>query len=224
MFTYETIRLQRLSGAVVYNNAKACYKSVIENLSNLALIKQGLPTEIAKPHSQMFHQINYFIEHKLGIGNTNHSHNKPKPGYGVGQGSTDAPARWGFVCDPLLEIYKQLVSDAFITSPLSTTTTNNKISGFVDDTTALTRQHYSTMLFIILLLQKDTHTWERLIHTSGGTLAFQKCVFGPSTNGGEQPCSIQHQTLYTSKVATQKHHPSYHKFLHKTRTNTWMAT
>jgi hypothetical protein len=118
MLTYKIIRLQRLSDAVVYNDAKACYDRVIENLSNLALMKQGLPIEIARLHSQTFHRINYYIKHRLGIGNTPHSHNNPKPIYGVGQGSTDAPARRGFICDPLLELYKELASDANIVSPL----------------------------------------------------------------------------------------------------------
>jgi Reverse transcriptase (RNA-dependent DNA polymerase) len=177
MMTYETIRLQRLSGAVVYNDAKACYDRVIENLSNLALMKQGLPVEIAKLHSNTFHRIQYYIKHKLGIGAVPHSHNNPKQVHGVGQGSTDAPARWGFVCDPLLQLYKELASDAKITSPISNKSTNNKIAGFVDDTTTLMIQHYSIMIYIILILQKDTQTWERLLHTSGGKLEIPKSVF-----------------------------------------------
>lgn len=174
---YETIRIQRLSGAVLYNDAKACYDRVIENVSNLALMKQGLPKPLAKLHAQTFHQIKYFIKNKLGIGDTSHSHRKPKPIYGVGQGSTDAPSRWGFVCDPLLEIYKELAADAHITSPLSNTTTNNKIAGFVDDTATLMIQHYSIMLYIIIIIQRDAQTWEKLLHTSGGRLEISKCVF-----------------------------------------------
>jgi hypothetical protein len=177
MLTFETIRLQRLSGAVVYNDAKACYDRVIENISNLALLKQGLPIEIARLHAQTFHQIQYFIKHKLGIGQTPHSHKHPQPVYGVGQGSTDAPARWGFTCDPLLELYKELASDATIQSPISNTKTNNKIAGFVDDTTTLTIQHYTIMIYIILILQKDAQLWERLLYTSGGKLEIPKCIF-----------------------------------------------
>jgi hypothetical protein len=177
VFMFETMRLQRLSGAVLYNDAKACYDRVIENLSNLALMKQGLPLQLAKLHSQTFQQIHYYIKHRLGIGNTPHSHRNPKPVYGVGQGSTDAPARWGFVCDPLLEIYKDLTSDAIIKSPLSTIQTNYKIAGFVDDTTTLQIKHFTAMAYIILFLQHDTQMWEKLLHTSGGKLEIQKCVF-----------------------------------------------
>jgi hypothetical protein len=35
VITYESIRLQRLQGAVLYNDAKACYDRIIENISNL---------------------------------------------------------------------------------------------------------------------------------------------------------------------------------------------
>jgi hypothetical protein len=140
-------------------------------------MKQGLPPEIARLHAQTFHQIQYQIKHKLGIGPVSHSHNNPKPVHGVGQGSTDAPARWGFVCDSLLELYKRIASDAIICSPVSPKTTNNKIAGFVDDTTTLTIQHYSIMLYIIIILQRDTQTWEKLLHASGGKLEIPKCIF-----------------------------------------------
>jgi hypothetical protein len=140
-------------------------------------MKQGLPPEIAKLHAQTFHQIQYYIKHKLGTGAVPHSHNNPKSIYGIGQGSTDAPAHWGFVCAPLLELYKQLASDAKITSPISNKATNNKIAGFVDDTTTLTILHYTIMLYIVIILQRDTQMWEQLLHTSGGKLEIPKCVF-----------------------------------------------
>jgi hypothetical protein len=54
MITYESIRLQRLQGAVLYNDAKACYDRIIENLSNLSLLKEGLPIELAKLHAQTY--------------------------------------------------------------------------------------------------------------------------------------------------------------------------
>jgi hypothetical protein len=47
VITYETIRNLRLNGGVIYNDAKACYDRIIENVSNLALIHQGLPIKIA---------------------------------------------------------------------------------------------------------------------------------------------------------------------------------
>jgi hypothetical protein len=37
--------------------------------------------------------------------------------------------------------------------------------------------HFSAMIYIILFLQQDAQTWEQLLHTSGGKLEIQKCVF-----------------------------------------------
>jgi hypothetical protein len=67
VMTYEIIRNQRLTGAVMYNDAKACYDRVIKN---------GLPLQIAKLHAQTFKSIQYHIKHKLGIGNITHSHGR----------------------------------------------------------------------------------------------------------------------------------------------------
>jgi hypothetical protein len=98
MITYESIRLQKLQGAVLYNNAKACYDRIIENISNLSLLLEGSPIEITMLHAQTYQQIKYHIKHRFGIGEKTHCHRSPKPVYGVGQGATYSPARWVFVC------------------------------------------------------------------------------------------------------------------------------
>jgi hypothetical protein len=149
---------------------------VIENFSNLTLLREGLPIEIAKLHQQTFSQIQYHIKHRYGLGTNHHSHNNPAPIYGVGQGSTDAPARWGFVCDKLINIYKEFGSDAHIYSPFKSTSTNTKIACFVDDSTVMNIKQLIAS-FLVLLLQNDAQLWERLLYTSGGKLEIPKCVF-----------------------------------------------
>jgi hypothetical protein len=171
---YEAIRLQRLTGAVVYHDAKACFDRVLENLSNLLLLREGLPTEVALLHAQTFIQIQYHIKHRLGVGPTLIV---TYPVHGVGQGETDAPARWGVVGDALLQAYKEESTDADITSPISNITTNHKIAGFIDDTSTLMIIQQTLVLFIIILLEKDTRLWEKLLFTSGGKLEIPKCCF-----------------------------------------------
>lgn len=176
-FTYETIRLQRLTGAVMYNDAKACYDRIIENLSNITLLREGLPIEIARLHAQTFKQIKYHLKHRLGIGDTTHSHHQPSPIYGVGQGSTDASTRWSFLSDALIRAFNDGATDATITSPLSTLSINNKIAGFVDDTATVLLKHPDLALFLFIFLQQDAQLWERLLHVSGGKLEILKCKF-----------------------------------------------
>jgi hypothetical protein len=106
-------------------------------------MREGLPIEIAQLHAQTFNKIQYHIKHKLGIVNIPHGQNQPSPVYGVGQGSTDASARWSFISDALIRAFNNISSDATTNSPISTQTINNKILGFVDDTTTLIKKEYN---------------------------------------------------------------------------------
>jgi hypothetical protein len=150
VMTYDIIRNQRLTGAVMYNDAKACYDRVIQNFSNLALLREGLPLQIAKLHVQTFKSIQYHLKHKLGIRIITHSHNQPQPIYGVGQVSTDASARWSFLSNTIIRAYNETANDAIITSPISTKTTNIKISAFVYDTTTLLIKNANMAAFLLL--------------------------------------------------------------------------
>jgi hypothetical protein len=96
--------------------------------------------------------------------------------YGVGQGSTDAPSRWGFLCDCILEAYKQNACSSKIYSLMSTLFTNLQIAGFVDDTTLLVIKDLIAP-FLIFKLQENSQLWERLLHTTGGKLEISKCCF-----------------------------------------------
>jgi hypothetical protein len=169
--------MQRITGAAMYNEAIACYDRIIENLSNISLLRERLPIHIAKLHAQTVQQSEYYIKHKLGIGSTTYSNNCPKPVYGAGQGSTDASARWRFISDALIKAYSKKANDAIIHGPTSNITTNNKISGFVDDTSTLLKRHHSIAVFLQLLLKLDAQLWERLLYSTGGKLEISKCNF-----------------------------------------------
>jgi hypothetical protein len=177
VLTCETIRNMRLNGGVVYNDAKACYNRIIENLSNIELLHHGLPKPIAALHAQTFKLIKYRIKHKLALSDSTHQHNHPAPVFEVGQGACDAPASWVFVCDAIIHVYKKLGTDATIISATSNIIINLKISAFVDDTALLSyvQQHLSHC--IQTFLQNDAQLWENLLHTSGGKLEIPKCNF-----------------------------------------------
>jgi hypothetical protein len=92
VLTYETIRLQRASGGIDYNDAKACYDRIPENLSNIALQREGYPKAVAQLHANTLSQVKYYIKHKLGIGTRPNFHSVEHPFHGSGQGATDSPA------------------------------------------------------------------------------------------------------------------------------------
>jgi hypothetical protein len=119
VLTYEVIRLQHLQGAIMYNDAKACYDCIIENLANLTLLREGFPPEIAQLHAQTLQAFKLFIKHKLGLGPIPNTFTELEPILGSGQGATDSPARWGFISDVLIRAYNDLAMDATIYSPIS---------------------------------------------------------------------------------------------------------
>jgi hypothetical protein len=161
----------------MYNDAKACYDRMIENLSNIGLLREGLPPAIARLHAQTFKNLKYTIKHKLGIGNTHHGHLNPKPVSGMGQGSTDASARWSFTSDALIRAFNTKANDATITNPISKNVINDKIAGFVDNIATMLIQHPEMEKFLLLLLQQDAQLWERLLYVTGGKLEITKCKF-----------------------------------------------
>jgi hypothetical protein len=125
---YETCSLQRVTGGIMYNDAKACFDRIIENISNMSCMREGLPVAIAKLHHQTVSTIKYFIKHKWGIAPHPNGHNCPDPFYGVGQGSGDAGTRWGFISDCIIRAYNKQSHDAIITAPISGITANENVN------------------------------------------------------------------------------------------------
>jgi hypothetical protein len=174
---YETCSLQRVTGGIMYNDAKACFDRIIENISNMSCMREGLPVSIAKLHHQTVSTIKYFIKHKWGIAPHPNGHNCPDPFYGVGQGSGDAGTRWGFISDCIIRAYNKQSHDAIITAPISGITANEKCQLFVDDSRlfAIVKSHEGSTIRDII--QHDTQIWEELLNASGGKLELPKCKY-----------------------------------------------
>jgi hypothetical protein len=79
VITHEICLLQRLNGAVIYNDAKACFDRIVENISNLICMREGLPAKIATPHAQTFQQMRYNIKTQYGSSTIHNDHMKPDP-------------------------------------------------------------------------------------------------------------------------------------------------
>jgi hypothetical protein len=182
VLTYEIIRLQRLSGGVMYNDAKACFDRIVENIANMALLREGYPIEMARLHAQTLQRMKYFIKHKLGIGSTPNQHTSATPFLGSGQGATDSPARWSFISDALIRAYKKMAHPARLKSPSSSTYIDQQIQAFVDDTRTLfllPDNTVSVLLHQLLdILNQDSCTWDKLLHAASAKLEGSKCKFG----------------------------------------------
>jgi hypothetical protein len=119
VLTYETSRLQRTNAAVIYNDAKACYDRIVENIGNMALMREGLNPKVAKIHAATMQKIKYYVKHKLGIGSKPNQHMHPKPVLGNGQGAADSGDKWGTISDALIRAYSKVAKDANLQGPIS---------------------------------------------------------------------------------------------------------
>jgi hypothetical protein len=179
-------------------------------VSHLVVRHQGLPKKIAKLHRQTFQTIEYTIKHKLGLGANTHKHKHSSPVCRVEQGAFNAPFRWGFLCDALIKIYKNLGTDANIQASISELITNLIIAAFVDDTAlfCIIIRHLS--IYLQTLLQRDSQLWESLLYTSRGKLEIRKCNFlvfewDFDSFGRAHLCQPSFNQLKVASIDYQKH-------------------
>jgi hypothetical protein len=215
VISHEICRRQRLHGAAIYNDAKACFDRIIENISNLTCMREGLSPKLASLHAQTLQQMRYRIKTQYGCGSTFNGHLQPDPFLGSGQGAGDSMARWGFLSDALIRAYNKTAQSCPITSPTSSTEINDHIQAFVDDSHGLIIRHPNDTRPIEQLTQHNTQAWERLLNAIGGKLEITKCRFskiewnssvnGTYTLSGQlhtpTPISIiDHETLLPQEI------------------------
>jgi hypothetical protein len=103
--------------------------------------------------------------------------------YGVGQGSKAGPVTWAAISSLLFEAQERLGTGLTFTNPARTVQHKRHSDGFVDDTTGYhSRQPewisaQPTIDTVFQGLKKDAQSWERLLWTTGGRLALDKCKF-----------------------------------------------
>jgi hypothetical protein len=174
---YKTIKLQHTSGGVMYNDAKACFDRIVENLSNIACAQAGAPHNVLKIHSKCLHDAQYIIKHKYGLSKRFNQHNNPKPFLGVGQGAGDSSTRWGFLSDLIIKAYRHKSHSAGLYSSISKIYTDKRVQAFVDDSRLFLITPDNNGASVQTYLQEDIQLWERLLHQTGAKLELAKCKF-----------------------------------------------
>ena len=175
--TYETCKLQRLQGGIMYNDAKACFDRIIENLSNMTCLNAGTPIEVLNLHHKTFNDMKYIIKHRYGLSHYINGHKKPDPFYGVGQGAGDSCTRWGFISDAIIKAYNRRSHPAKISGPISHIFSDNRVQAFVDDSRLflIFKDKLGTEIFEYL--KSDVQLWEKLLRATGAKLELTKCKF-----------------------------------------------
>jgi hypothetical protein len=175
VMTHEICRLQKMNGAIMYNDAKACFDRIIENISNITCMREGLSPKIASLHAQTLQGIRYHIKTQHGCDEAFNRHMHPDPFLGSGQGTGDSMARWGFLSDALIRAYNKQARSSKLTSPISNLVMQTNIQAFIDDSHGLILQDSNNPEQLDDLIQHNMQTWESLLHAIGGKLEINKC-------------------------------------------------
>lgn len=174
----EIILLQKLSGTLLYHDAKACFDRIIENISNASLLSEGINPKLVKLHANTLSKARYHIKTKYGVANTPNGHRCPDAFHGTGQGAADSMPRWGFLSDSAIKSYNQLAISEPIQRPFNQQhQLTTKIRAYVDDTNCPTITHKNDIEDLKATLIHNAKQWEALLFTIGGKLEISKCKF-----------------------------------------------
>jgi hypothetical protein len=113
--TPEIYHLQKLTGAMVYNDVKACLDRIIENMSNLACMREGLAPSYAKQHSQTLRQMQNHIKAHHDCSQHHNGNMKPVSFLVSTQGAGVSMARCGLESDAPIRAYnKTAISEPIV--------------------------------------------------------------------------------------------------------------
>ena len=175
MLALELARMARQLLGVIYLDARACFDRIPSNFSMLVLRKFGVPETLCELMKQQLDNAEFSIRTQLGASPNFYRHTAEKLIHGNGQGSSSSPALWAMISSLLYECFEKSNNGATFWDPYSDASMTTWLEGFVDDNTMLV-----SCLREFLLDEAITtavQTWERLLFSTGGALALDKCKF-----------------------------------------------
>eukprot|EP00957_Ditylum_brightwellii_P056806 4305326-Ditylum_brightwellii.AAC.1 len=92
--TMDCLRLFRLNGAVLNNNAIACYNLMIPEVTALHLQSLDLPSAATKCSVLLNHNMTHYDKMSKGVSNDHYKHTLEYGKCGEGQGKASSPSNW----------------------------------------------------------------------------------------------------------------------------------
>ena len=175
--TTYSIRLLCLNGAILNNDALACYDRMIPECTVLHLRSLGLPELATKCSVLLNHNMQHHVKTAHGISKTLYRHIRRYRKFSEGQGKTSSPSNWLFTSSTLLNALHSLCTGLFITSICKKIVSKRVAEAYVDDsdcTLADQRTQDDSPTQICNKFENIAQTWEQLLFSSGGLLSLDK--------------------------------------------------
>ena len=178
----DLIRQKKLKSAHMDNDATGCYDRIITSLGMIACRRLGMPANTIRCQADTLLQMKYEVKHAYGVSQNQYSSSAIEPLFGTGQGSGASPAiRLSLVVVLLNSLDRMSKDDGIpglsVTEPWGEHSVSWRVGAFVDDanqgvvdsTNALSQET------LVEYPRQAGQMWERLLHTSGGSLNLSKC-------------------------------------------------
>eukprot|EP00957_Ditylum_brightwellii_P010464 792000-Ditylum_brightwellii.AAC.1 len=176
--TIHCLHLFRPNGAILNNDATACYDHIIPEISSLHLQSLGLPDNATKYSVLLNHNMKYHVKTKAGVTKEFYKHELNDEKFGKGQGKTSSPSNWLFQSSTLLTALHYLCVGIHMFSMCRKYVEKRVAETYVDDADCMyvdqRDQANESPTRIQNRLKKIVQVWENLIFGSGGQLSHDK--------------------------------------------------
>eukprot|EP00957_Ditylum_brightwellii_P038239 2891195-Ditylum_brightwellii.AAC.1 len=98
-----------LNGAILNNNAMACYNCMIPEVTSIHLQSLGLSEEAVKCSVLLNHNMRHHVKKTAGVSREHYRHNLGNENYDEGQSKTSSPSNWLFQISTMLGVLHWLV-------------------------------------------------------------------------------------------------------------------
>ena len=183
-------RTWKLNLAVLYNDADGCFDRIPPKLAELALMRIGCPTKIAKTHTEIQRKMRHYVKTAFGVSEGYFQYSKELQMImlnglimlitgligGVGQGGGSSPIIWMAVLMIMMMAFKMTQKGADMYDPLTKEKTTYWLTSYVDDNTIVRYfDRTCTMESIMRTMAESLSEWMNLLRITGGDLSLGKC-------------------------------------------------
>jgi len=187
ILSHDYLRVTKLSGAFIENDAVGCYDRLVNNLVLMLMAKLGMPKTVIQCIGELWDNVVHLVKTVYGISSVSYGNTQEKPLYGPGQGSTCGPLFW-LLCywvivssiDPTLKVAtfisacKSIIVEITGVSFVDDSSLSITSSYVIDPSLTAEENRHREVEHLVTALSALSQHWERLLFSTGGAINFQK--------------------------------------------------
>jgi hypothetical protein len=176
------MRINKINGASMDNDAKVCFDRIVPVLARIASQALGATLTSCQSLGSAWHDIQHHVKLGSWVSDDTYPKDQSRNKYGAGQGSCFAPLRRVLTSTVIYNMLYNIPVKATLHHAYYISAHERNVDGFVKDT---------SLIMTIPVMEKDTHppqysvegltplaqTAERVLCVSGGESEISKCFW-----------------------------------------------